>query len=208
MKKIIYLTIIIILFLTSLFLFLQNKMLKKEVLVLNERIAVLEKEINEVKNKPPLGWKEYIDDKYKFRVWYPEEITDNVYGTTHIILGGGNSDDVIFYLSAYDIPQPQMLHIYIYKTNLDIKEAIKNDFRKDRSYRLGVDKRYSDAEIISGIQQIKFGGLDFYRFGDNGDYYLKKDDLLFAFIPGGSGPADYKQMYETMVQSLRFIEQP
>lgn len=44
------------------------------------RIVDLEKQIEEEKNKPPLGWKEYIDDKYKFKIWHPEKVSDGIYG--------------------------------------------------------------------------------------------------------------------------------
>ena len=87
MKKIIPLIfLIILLIITSVFLYVQNQNLKKEMGILNNKIAELEKQKlvtptpTPIVEKLPIGWKEYTDEEYKFRVWYPEEFTG--YGET------------------------------------------------------------------------------------------------------------------------------
>lgn len=206
MKKAIYALIVIFLLISSIFLLFQNQKLKKEINALDIKIADMEKQTKEAKNRLLVGWKEYVNDKYKFKVWYPEKITDKFYGTANVGMNEYDSvsekSHIIFFAIPGDGSPANIIYIYIYNTDLDIKEFINDNIKK---FRPNMEK-YSDAEIIAGIQQVKSGNLDLYKFRDDGDYYLKKDDLIFAFIPGDSGPANYQQMYETMVQSFRFIE--
>ncbi|MBU4580422.1 hypothetical protein KKB43_05400 [Patescibacteria group bacterium] len=213
MKKIlniISVIVMLILFVLSIVLFGQNKNLSEKINVLNGTIADLEKQKQELESKPPIGWNTYTNKKYKFRMWYPEKVTDKFMGTFDI---GGNeyySDSEKYYniFFVYAIPDEgspsQVIDIYIYNSNLDIKEFIKNDTKK---HQPDVMKKYSDSEIISGIQQVKSDSINLYRFENKGDYYLKKDDLIVTFMSRGEDYIDnYQQIYETMVKSFRFIE--
>ncbi len=63
---------IAILLITGLFLFFQNQDLKQKIDVLNQKINELQKVKPEpVAEKIPEGWKEYADEEYKFKIWYP-----------------------------------------------------------------------------------------------------------------------------------------
>ncbi len=213
---------ILLLSVSSLFLYNEYKKNTSSIKSLNQKITDLEKQIADAKNKPPAGWNEYINEKYKFKMWYPEEVSDDIYGLENVGVNNSNtayyiynsskpeSENPIYGISFFlaivnDYPQPRILDIYVYNNNKDIKEFIKNNIKIRQP---DIIKKYSDSEIISSIQQIKSENLDLYRFGDKlNNTYLKKDDLVFVFEWGsGSVPTNSQFLFDQMIQSFRFID--
>ncbi|MBU4580119.1 hypothetical protein KKB43_03830 [Patescibacteria group bacterium] len=98
LKNILCLVLIIFLSISSLFLYSEYRKNNINIKSLNQKIVDLEKQIEEVKNKPPLGWDTYTNEKYKFKMWYPEKVSDDIYGLEHIGVNDSNT--------AYNIYNP------------------------------------------------------------------------------------------------------
>ncbi len=208
MKKILGAVIIIVLLLSNIFLIVQNQKLKDEVNSLNIKISDIEKQKQETENKPPIGWNEYVNKKFSFKMWYPEKVTDKFSGVGEIGLTESYSNpqkgSLISIVEGDGNPPAVIIYIYIYNSNSDIKEFIKNDMRK---WQPDIVNEYSDSEIILNIQQIRLGNIDLYRLRNNDNYYFKKDDLIFVFKRGYADIfEDLQQIYGTMVKSFRFVE--
>lgn len=243
-KKVLGAIIIIILLLLNIFLLVQNQNLKSEVNSLNIKISNLEERTEDIEDKPPLGWEEYVNEKYKFKMWYPKDIDFNpnsIYfnfnGT--VFVGGyeGHEFDVIYF--AKNIPEGkeepvEILYMHIYNSDSDINKFIKNDMKNTvREYndikKLADDLTFKQVDptmildyhnqyeknldefaakyIEEHITRINNNDIDLYKFEDNGNYYLKKDNLIFVFMPGYADFfEDLQQIYETMVKSFRFVE--
>ncbi len=205
MKKIIGIIVIAILFISASVLFMQSQRLKKEISILNTKISDLEKQKQELENKPPIGWKEYIDEKYKFRVWYPGETIYKV-----IILEDNNPKYILrsFIIgnqASMDVP-PKLLYIYIYNKNItDIKKFIKEEERRIN---------LSDEDLDKYLTQDKINGLDAYKFkmSDNFvNYYIKKNNLMFVLVFDNEARSlettnEMRTVFNQMVQSFRFTD--
>lgn len=162
MNKTILLSIIIIaiLLISGLFLILQNQNLKKEVDGLRNKIEELEKQKPEpVAEKPPEGWKEYVDEEYKFRIWYPEDIDYSSKGM--VLVGKYKERPNSFYNKEFSVinfmkcmPETKeepidllYIYIYIYNSKDNINDFIKNDFEK-------IIETYTYKDIKAEIQKL------------------------------------------------------
>lgn len=178
-----------------------------EIRNLNQKISELEKENQELKDTPLLGWKEYVDGKYKFKVWYPEEAIG------YKIIA--KEDEKIFPdisgryfefnnpngINDWGIPQ-LLLQIRIYEQNtLRIDEFIRENLKNEINF--------SDENII--IE--KNNNIDLYKVEIPDEvlsYYVKKDNLIFVFNMSAGEFFDQKEevkkIFEQMVRSFRFIK--
>ncbi len=205
-------TTIAVLLVSDLFLYTKNQSLKKEIAVLNDRISELQKpKQGPITEKPLEGWKEYIDEEYEFRIWYPEEFTA-FEETAEVIVNKlkNNYDYKNNWIKQLQVLMPltsdaplHLLHIYIYNSSLNIKEFIRDDVGK---YIKDID------DINKYLTHIKLNELDFYKF-DNGELvssYVKKDNRIFVFDSEITESA-YKhlnkdQIFDQMIHSFKFID--
>lgn len=215
MKKFVSIILVIVLvFLAAItvFLFIQNNNLKKEIEVLNKKIEDLQKPtLTPITETPPEGWKEYIDSGYKFKLWYPEKFTD--YGETAEVRveklknDYGIKDNWINLIQVYmplssDAPVG-LIAIYIYNNTSSIKSFIKADVERLMGKSLLNIEEYTSVEKINNIGLYKVEIPDkLIR------YYTKNDKNLFVFE--GENIIELKGnlllIFKQIVHSFRFIE--
>ncbi len=163
MKKLVIIIPIFILLIITSFLIVQNNNLKKEIVILNNKISDLEKqksvspELTPIAEKSPEGWKEYIDEEYKFKIWYPEKFIDYT-ETNNVIVKKykfNDNKDVSFFV-PYSSDMLILLDIYIYiYTNNDLEQIILNDAKY---LRKSIDEfnKYKSEVSINNQEFIKF----------------------------------------------------
>ncbi len=200
MKKIIPLIILtFFLIIIGGILFIQNQNLKKEIGILNDKIAELEKPAiitpTPIAEKPPEGWKVYTDDEYKFKIWYPKEFYyDNIIkkiqiskvnykGVEGVLFSGLIPNDVsvglmgIYIYINENVDLINFLKIYI-KNEIEFFPNIKAEIKKTTNAQYnGNDivqynilyEKNLDKYITQHITQTKSQTLDLYKFGVSGE---------------------------------------
>lgn len=212
MKKIIPLIILtFFLIIIGGILFIQNQNFKKEIGILNDEIAELEKPAiitpTPIAEKPPEGWKVYADDEYKFKITYPEKINYN--GQSSFIgidkyYSNRDKAYIIDFGAPVDNPPPRLLYIYIYNKEVpNLKDFIIEEIK---------DKTTEDGDLNNYLTQEKIDNLLIYKLKLSKSfisYYVKKDNKIFAFHFYDSlfieNPDQVERLSEQMVQSFKFI---
>ena len=216
-KDIVYLIIILLLVISNLLFYTSNRKNASEIQGLNQRISELGKqneELNkqnqEIESFAAKGWKEYTDDKYKFKIWYPEMYTYyNEASKVEVEKWGNYNNRYEIFLLLSDIHDEgnpvRIMNISVDNNNLDIKNYIKEDIeKKDVGNKISpLQDQYITKEKINGMDLYKAEVSDIIL-----RYYVKKDNSVFIFNPV-AGSIDYPQeeerkVFDQMVQSFRF----
>lgn len=210
MKKITLLGVIVVLILSAsaIFLYNQNQNLKQEITSLNKKIEDLEKQKPEpIAEKPPEGWKEYVDKEYGFKIWYPGEFTS--YNETAEVIAfkffdkAENVQIVDFSMPLSSDAPVFLLYTYIYNNVSDVKSFIPEDIRNEA-------KTISNADQY--LSQTNINELSVYKLNlpvGRIKYYIKKDNKVFVlstdYLESGSHP-ELRSVFEQMAQSFKFID--
>lgn len=210
MKKSIVTSIIVILILLTsvVFVYSQNQNLEKKISVLNNKINELEKQKPKsdkpepTAEKSPEGWKEYIDEEYKFRVWYPKEFTyRGVTDQTKIKKYEAKEDTVTdFYVNILSDAPLRLMYIYISDEKIELEKFIINDIMNEQID--GIDNVSEYIKNDNGFYKIEIPNK-LLR------YYTKKNNLLYIFyierlyLPTVQ---QTKPIFDQMVHSFKFIE--
>ncbi len=210
MKKLLSIIIIVALvFLVAIniFLFVQNNNLKKEIFVLNKKIEELQQP-KPVTGKIPDGWKEYVDEEYKFKILYPKEFsfagnTDQ----TKIQKNKNKENTLTFYVNVLTDAPLGLLYINIYDSNSIIREFIKTDAENIIKYFPNI----VDKNVNNYISVKKVNNMDFYKFEIPHEfiikYYIKNDNKIFVLKPENEDLGLYpglEKVVSQMVNSFTF----
>lgn len=212
MKKFI-IVLLIALFSSTLFFFIQNKSLKKEINILNSKMADFEKQKPTKQSltldKIPEGWKEYSDDIYKFKMWYPEKAMG--YDIKMYASDNNKYNVKSFFLDdpsgTGDIPQTLMnIYIYTQNKNTTMDDFIKNDWESFGPNFWDVYKFLTFEKINSDIIASKFEISNNFV-----NYFIQKNNTIYVLSLNGqlylSEDSDKLRSYfDQMVKSFRFIE--
>lgn len=216
-KNIIYPIIILLLVTSSSIFYNAYRKSTNDIRGLTQKISELEKENQELKRKPPLEWKEYSDDTYKFKIWYPEKALNY-----KIFVYEEDVNNKSFILNDQslealgDMPV-KLLSIIIYNDNASemkkfIQEELKGELEKSVATNANADKYSNNLERY--ITQEKIDNIDVYKveLPENIiSYYIKRDNSIFVLRFNNSAHTSelsdkLKSYFDQMIQSFRFIE--
>lgn len=202
--------IIIVLF-TSIYLLLQNTILKNKIVSLNDSIIYLENQNHDLERrwtdcstKQSEVWDDYTNAKYKFKISYPDSY---------------NNEKVA--INESDIPAPYMVSfkpistdIRIYTIKIiepgDVEKFIYWNYYQSK---IGSDDNVADADLDKFITSENINGIDFYKLeapDEPVSYYTNKESLIYSIsfydFYAQENITDQKSIPKRMLESFRFIE--
>lgn len=174
--------IILLLLISDSILYTALKKSANDIKGLRQRNTELEKENQNLKNKAPLGWKEYTNQKNGFKIWYPLEalgykisIDEKNANNISFVLGDQSS------LGLSDAPTVFFtMHMYS-KNEPDIKKIVQEELREKLENTDSADKYLNNIEQY--ITEEKINGIAAYKaeFPENIiSYFVKKNNLVFV----------------------------
>lgn len=217
LKNIIYWVIILLLLTSSSIFYTALRKSVSDIRGLKQKNTELENENKDLKQKLLLGWKEYIDEKNGYKVWYPEELLGfkiSVREDDASIRSFIFSDQ--FLGATGDVP-PELFKIHTYsKSEPDITKVIQEDIKKEIENDLdaGAETNKYINNIAQYITPEKINNIDAYKVEIPEsliNYYIKKGNLVFvlSFNSELYPPEDsdiIKPYFERMAQNFKFIE--
>lgn len=214
-KNIICWSMILLLLVSSSIFYTALRKSVSDIRGLKQKNTELENENKDLKQKLLLGWKEYIDEKNGYKIWYPEELL----GFKISVREDGASDRSFVFSDQFlnttgDMPQ-ELFKIRTYSKNeSDITKIIQEDVKKELENNLSADANKYINSIAQYIVPEKINNIDAYKveIPENFiNYYIKKGNLVFVlgfnsqlYPPEDSGII--KPYFERMAQNFKFIE--
>lgn len=216
LKNIILSIIILLLLVSSSIFYIALKKSANDIKGLRQRNTELEKENQELKDKLPPGWKEYIDDKNGFKVWYPAQVLGY-----KISIQEKDANNISFILddqfsSALGDTPTIFFNMHMYSKNEpSINKIIREELKEKSTNNPDIDINEYLNNIEKYITQEKTNGIDSYRTEipeNNISYFIKKYNLIYAlhfnnqiYFPGEETDT-LKSYFEQTAKSFKLAE--
>jgi hypothetical protein len=179
---------------------------------LKQKNTELENENKDLKQKLLLGWKEYIDEKNGYKIWYPEELLGFKISMRE---DDANNRSFVFSDQSLNTTPLELFKIRTYSKNEpDIAKIIQEDVKKELENNLSADTDKYINNIAQYIAPEKINNIDAYKVEIPEsiiNYYIKRGNLVFvlSFNSQLYPPEDsniIKPYFERMAQNFKFIE--